>query len=248
MKTTTISLFILFLVLSSCVSYQSGGLSANETGANFIYQDVAIGEARSNRFLLFGGMRKDALLLEAKRDLITGRPLGIDEAYTNYTFDFKNSFILGFTRTKVTVSADVIQYTTEPPVDRYSSTFKDKMFKTNLVDSLFNIGDSTYTKDGHGGIVQSNLSKYRVRVLLTNSKDELKSVRISKWKLFHAKGSWRGFVVGDEIKYYDQLMPRTVVGHIIAFGKSSVLIRSEKGKISALAYDEIILLTDIDPK
>jgi len=43
-------------------------------------------------------------------------------------------------------------------------------------------------------------------------------------------------------------MPRTAVGQIIAFSKSYVLIHSEKGKITALAYDEIILLTDIDQK
>ncbi len=248
MKPITISLFTFLLLLSSCVAYQSGGMSANETSANFVFEDFAIGEARSNRFLLLGGMRKDALLLEAKRDLQTSRPLQTNEAYNNFTYDYKNSFIFGVSRTKVTVTADVIRYTDATPVNRYSETYKNKVLKEGAKDSLFAIGDSVYTQSGKGFSVLSVHNEKKCRLLFSNAHDEIKIKRISKDRLFRTKGNWKNVQVGENFQYYFKLKQRMEEGVLVRIGASSLLIRTTRGELIHRKIKEITISSEINPK
>ena len=78
------------------------------TDANFKIVGLAHGNAHTLKVLGIGGLDKDALVLEAKTDMYKKYPLPKGQVFANITVDFKNSFLILFTETKVTVSADII--------------------------------------------------------------------------------------------------------------------------------------------
>lgn len=101
--------FFLLLLLSSC-AFHSGIMTSSValTDANFKIVGLAHGNAHTLKVLGIGGLDKDALVLEAKTDMYKKYPLPKGQVFANITVDFKNSFLILFTETKVTVSADII--------------------------------------------------------------------------------------------------------------------------------------------
>ncbi|HOF55893.1 MAG TPA: hypothetical protein PLD74_13395 [Prolixibacteraceae bacterium] len=100
------------ILLSSCAASHYGVMSDSASlGANnFKMVKYAKGEASVTKVFGLGGMGKDALVAEAKTNLVQNNPLKEGQALANITVDVKNSFILFVTQTKVTVTADIVEF------------------------------------------------------------------------------------------------------------------------------------------
>ena len=61
--------------------------------------------------IYIGGLEKNTLVADAKKDLLENYPLKENQALANITVDFKNSIVFFVIKTKVTITADVIEFT-----------------------------------------------------------------------------------------------------------------------------------------
>ena len=99
------------LTLSSC-SFHYGTTSAGSamiTDENFNL-DFAYGSAKTTKILGIGSFNRDGLVLDAKKDLYANYPLKPGQALGHVTVDFKTTFVLLVTTTKVTISAEIIDF------------------------------------------------------------------------------------------------------------------------------------------
>lgn len=106
-----IAIVIIAFATSSCATHWgtmngSASLSSN----NFKIAKMASGTASTTKIFGFGGLAKDALVLEAKKDMMQNYPLREGQALANVTVDFKNSFMFFVNTNKVTVTADVVEF------------------------------------------------------------------------------------------------------------------------------------------
>jgi hypothetical protein len=106
-----IGISILILLLSACAIH-TGNTSSNAavTDENFRIMDLVYGQAQTTQVFGFGGLKPDALVLDAKREMYRNHPLEAGQMFANITVDYKRSFYLIVVTTMVTVSADVIQF------------------------------------------------------------------------------------------------------------------------------------------
>lgn len=99
------------LLLSSCAFH--GGITtgnASLTNANFQVVDFAVGTSSTTKVLGFGGTKKEFMVLDAKRDLYAHSHLAKGQALANVTVDFCTKNYVVFSKTKVTVSAEVVDF------------------------------------------------------------------------------------------------------------------------------------------
>jgi hypothetical protein len=77
---------------------------------NFRYVKLVKGETEISKILGFGGLSTEALVSDAKINMFQNYPLKDNQAYANISVDFKNSNFLVVTKTKVTITADIIEF------------------------------------------------------------------------------------------------------------------------------------------
>jgi len=106
-----IAITIIIFTTASC-AFHSGIMSgsASLSANNFKTIKVATGTASTTKILGIGGLGKDALVFEAKKNLMQNFPLKDGQALANVTVDIKNSFLLIVMTEKVTVTADIIEF------------------------------------------------------------------------------------------------------------------------------------------
>jgi hypothetical protein len=111
MRKTTIIL-ILSVLFTSCAMHT--GIVTNSTALstnNFAYVKKSVqGTAKATYFLGFGGLSRQALVEEARRDLLENYMPEDNQALVNLTVSFKITFLLFYMENKCTVSASVIQF------------------------------------------------------------------------------------------------------------------------------------------
>lgn len=112
MKTLKIlSVALSVFLFSNCATHMgmmtgNASLSAN----NFKIVKMINGTATTMKIFGLGGLGKDALVLEAKKNMLQNNPLKEGQALANVTVDFKNSFVLFVNTEKVTVTADLVEF------------------------------------------------------------------------------------------------------------------------------------------
>lgn len=110
------SFFILsiFILLSSCAAGLTGIManSAALSTNNFSYvQKNVQGKSQATYVLGIGGMRREAIVNEAKENMLANNPLKANQTLVNVVVDFKHSTFLGIVNTtKCYVSADVVEF------------------------------------------------------------------------------------------------------------------------------------------
>ena len=113
-KAPTRLIFSLLLgtILSSCSFHlgTTGAGSAAVTNKDFALVDFAYGTARTVNVFGIGANSKDALVLEAKRNLYLNYELAPGQALGNITVDFKRTLFFPVLVTKVTLSAEVVDF------------------------------------------------------------------------------------------------------------------------------------------
>ena len=107
-------ILLVTVLLTSCSGYHSGYMasSASLNSANFSYiKQDATGKSTATYILGIGGLAKETLVNNAKQRLLIENPLKSNQALSNLTVNFKNSFILGIVSTVTcTVTADIVEF------------------------------------------------------------------------------------------------------------------------------------------
>lgn len=117
MKTkVTISLLLIavFMLSQGCIALHYGTMqnSAALSSNNFSYVKKDLyGTARAQYILFIGGYKREALVNEAKQNMLAINPLEDNQALANITVNFKSSSILFFYgELKCTVTADIVEF------------------------------------------------------------------------------------------------------------------------------------------
>ena len=134
---------LLMSIMSSCAFHS--GVFTNSTCLstnNFKIMRLAKGEAKTTKIFGIGGLDKNALVFEAKKDLYANYPLKENQTLANVTVDFKNSIMLFVMETKVTMTADIVEFG-----DR--TTSNNNAVKSNPVKQIENVTDNTWDFTGH---------------------------------------------------------------------------------------------------
>jgi hypothetical protein len=100
------------LALSGCAMHNGYMKNSAALGeANFSYVDQRIsGTASTQQVFLIGGLNKQALVDEARANMLKNNPLKPNQALANITVDWKYTIIVVVTRTECTVTADVVEF------------------------------------------------------------------------------------------------------------------------------------------
>lgn len=179
-RATFLTISLLASTLVGCVTYHSGAINSNGQ-MNMVHEDIAIGVAEVKRPFGLGGGRKDALVYEAKRNLVSSRPLNDDEVYGTFTIDTKRTFFPFGNTTKITVTADVLRTRTSNDTLLYSQKYLQKLNPSSLSNNLFHVGDSVLVDNEsiEKGIIQSFEGKDldRVRISYFDPNGNLKTKR-----------------------------------------------------------------------
>jgi len=102
-------------LLTGCIATHYGNMagSASLGSPNFVYQTQnLIGEAKATYILGIGGVARQSLVAEAKKDMLKNHPLKANQALANLSVSHKTTGFLGFIVTTVicTVSADIVEF------------------------------------------------------------------------------------------------------------------------------------------
>ena len=102
------------IIFTSC-AFHGGNInnSASLSQANFSYVHMGIsGGASTKKFLGIGGFDREAIVAEAKKDMLRNYPLKSNQALVNITISWKDGYIF-FVKNKCTVTADVVEFYAE---------------------------------------------------------------------------------------------------------------------------------------
>ena len=153
---------------TSC-AFHSGMMTGNAaiTDANFQYIALVKGTATTTHVLGIGGLKKDALMFEAKKDLFSKYPLRRGQALANVTVDIKRTYVFIVMKTKATVTADVVDYNL-PEVPSQVDTQLVNSYLGELNENYDILsGDSVYfLNHGHidkGVVGRQNGSTFRIK-------------------------------------------------------------------------------------
>ncbi len=224
-------------LLTSCATH-NGMISSSSLNKPVVYEDIAYGVSQTNMILGFGGLSKDALILEAKKELINNRPLKENETYANFTVDFKRSFFPFYNSTKATMSADVVRFSADSQTAIYSDLYKHKLTSKSLANTLFAIGDSVYV-DGKKKVVIISIEGIdRVRVLFKTDGGNSKTKIIKTHKIYTKNKAYKGYKVGEMYIYSRELKGREVKtsARIIAFGLNKLMAKDGNDKLIYFDY------------
>jgi hypothetical protein len=236
MKKLLTSLAIVYL-MTSCVTYHHGAISSSTVSRTVKYQDIAIGVSQINKFWGFGGISKDALVLEARREMIKNRPLRSKEQYLNFTVDFKHTFWPIFSQTKVTMCADVVSFSNDSTGEVYSTKYKDKLLGKSLSNELFAIGDSVIFNKTHEGVIISIEDVDVVRVLYKSRSDKNRTKRISINKIYATSKSFSGLTPKTWYTYSSIInSEQKNTGYILGLGLKSLMIKNSSNSIEFISY------------
>lgn len=115
MKSTTIKLGILalFVALTQSCAYHTGYMnsSVSLSSNNFVYvkRDVQ-GSARALYVFGFGGLKRQALVNEAKQNLLQNYQLQNNQALADVTVNWKQTLILPVMIYRCTVTASIVEF------------------------------------------------------------------------------------------------------------------------------------------
>lgn len=210
--------FLLFasLFLGSC-AFHSGTMNSSVTSEPVVHKDLAVGVASTKLVFGFGGLSKDALILEARKNMVASRPLDSAEQYNNISIDVKRTIFLMVFKTKVTMVADVVEPKDSISQPSYTNEYLAKIRQPHLAMDLFAVGDTVYVgKFDFGKIIRfiEDDSYGKVEVQYKNAKGDFRTKIVSVKRIFSLKEEHRGYKIGQEISS----------GRILAFGLMRILV------------------------
>lgn len=237
MKKILIPIAISYLLMTSCITYHHGAISSAAVSRTVKYQDIAIGVSQINKFWGFGGISKDALVLEARREMTKNRPLGAKEQYLNFTVDFKYTFWPIVSQTRVTMCADVVCFTNDSTGEVYSTKYKEKLLGKSLTNELFAIGDSVIFNKTHEGVIISIEDVDIVRVLYKSRSDKNRTKRISINKIYATNKSFSTLSPKTWYTYSSGINnDQKNTAYIMGLGLKSLIVKDSSNSIEVINY------------
>jgi len=207
----------LVFFLGSC-AFHSGTLNSTTTAEPVFHKDIGVGVASTHLVFGLGGLSKDALILEARKNLMENRPLEGAEQYNNISTDFKRTVFLMVFKTKVTMVADVVAPKDSVNQPTYSDEYLSKMSQPNFAWDLFGIVDSVYVGKYDLGIIMRFIeddSDGKVEVQYNDSEGDFRTKIVSSRKIYtREKTEHKGYRIGQEL----------TSGRIIGFGLDRILV------------------------
>jgi hypothetical protein len=237
-----IPFFAVALLASSCASHL-GNISTGTLNGNVVYDDVAMGVAQTGHVLGIGGLSQDALVFEAKRDLMTNKPLTQGEQFTNFTVDFKHTYWLLYAKTKVTLTADVVRVDPSVTGAVYTDNYLKAMAPKGLATDFFVVGDSVILQSGLKAQIVQIEGKERVRISFKLNNGALKTRKMPLKELFAISKERNGLKVGGFYESSDiasrlvtpsERMPDVV--RIAGLGVENVLIYNKFNNLEVCKY------------
>ncbi len=225
MKRIVFTLSIVLLI-TSCASHY-GIVSTTTLPKNIVYEDIAFGVAQTKHILGIGGLSQDALVFEAKRELMKNRPLKPNEEYSNFTVDFKKTYWPFYIQTKVTVSADVVSFSDNTNITPFSENYKEKLLRGNITNDLFSIGDTIlYNKTKRGTII-SFVNSNTVRIAYRTKTDKVRTKNMSIYDIYSPSKAYRNCVPGEIYTYSKGSDEKAVSanGRVYALGLNSLIVK-----------------------
>jgi len=235
-----ILIFSLAVFLLSSCSIHMGTISSGSVDKNVVYQDIAYGVSQTSHVLGIGGLKQEALVFEAKRNLTNNRPLQQDEQYLNYSIDFKRTYWPFVVRTKAMVSADVVKFDHKKNGNPYSEKYLKMIEGKGLLTNLFEIGDSVIYKSKPATII--GIEKIDVvRILYKSNNDRYKTKRVSINKIFTTHKSFNNLKIGEGYAYPTPKVSNfkeedIKVYTIKAFGIKSLLLFDKNNRVIEAKY------------
>jgi hypothetical protein len=145
-----IYLFLLLALISSCTIHSGLITSGNSTiqpNTKVEYIDKAVGYSKVSYFLGIGGLSKDMMIEEAKRNMMICNPLKPNQSYQNQTLQFKKTIFGPYFRYETIIVSDIIEFDSS-----YSTTYSEKylnLINKNLLKTygFFNLGEEVLFYD-----------------------------------------------------------------------------------------------------
>ncbi|MDW3195166.1 MAG: DUF6567 family protein [Cytophagales bacterium] len=165
------TLGLLFSILLSSCSYHIGtigGGTGTITNNQFKSIDFGYGTAKTTKFLGIGGNEKDGLVLEAKRNLYRNYKLRPAQVIGQTTVDFKRTFFFPISTTKVTISAEIIDFS-DSVMDSAQIQQNKEQFEGQENTGEFALGEVV--------IFQENEKKYVHTATILSFKDGKYTIR-----------------------------------------------------------------------
>jgi len=219
-------LIISTLILSSC-AFHRGTIDMSPYLKGMSYKKDAIGVAEYTTILGIGGLSRDAIVNEAKKEMIKNYPLSDNETYINYTLNFKTSLYFIAAKTKVTLTAEVVEYSSK-------SLVQPRLASSSEVHNshLFEIGDTVIFDLDRRGVIISGLQKNTVKVLTVNQNSNSVTKNIPIYKIFTDSKDYKGYRIGQEHSFIEIYGEKEVKikSTIIGVGLSSLLLENDKGR------------------
>ena len=103
--------------------YMNNSAALNQGNFKYNYQGVS-GSASTFLFLGIGGFNTSKIVEDAKKELLRKHPLKSNQALANVTVNWRNSFYIIAMSTTCTISADIIEFTSNQE-DNTEYTNKD---------------------------------------------------------------------------------------------------------------------------
>ena len=172
---------VIGITLSSC-SYHIGtigGGTGSITNNEFRTIDFAYGTSKTANILGIGGNKKDALVLEAKRNLYQNYGLKPNQVIGQTSVDIKRTVFFPVLTTKVTISAEIIDFS-DDTIDTTQNQENKNQFINPKNDGLFNLGNKVYYSKGQKTFSATVLGyvndKYVIKYIDHNNNFKIKRV------------------------------------------------------------------------
>jgi len=219
------SIFLVTILINSCTIHKGQIVDLNY-GQPVSILNQAVGISSAGYFLGFGGNKSSVLLKEAKDDLIRNRPLQPNEKYVNQNLNISTTYILFYTKTKFTITADIISNEDNYSYDKKSSIEMHR-------NELFNLGDSLISKSQKfKGVFIAKMEDSLIKIKNRKQVTEL----LYSNKVYRSNGTYKEFKIGEEITFKGKFSGS---GKIKGFGLNNVIAIDEDGFIYIVSYKDI---------
>ncbi|MBS2098810.1 DUF6567 family protein [Carboxylicivirga linearis] len=219
---------ISILFFSSCAVHSgiiTGNASINDS--NFRIVGLAVGQASTKQIFGIGGLKKDALTLEAKRNLYKNYPLQQGQALANVTVDYKRSFFPVICKTEAIVSAEIVDF---------NSTNNNSNSKP--LNDCISLGNKPIIFLHKDDLLQAKIlsqSSNKKTLLFENQNGNYKIKKIKNNKIYHSSSYSSEFKLNDEVLF--QKSNKKQIGNIIATNKKGVIIEYNKTMSQKAFYE-----------
>ncbi len=242
MRNVKLFLLLPLVIMGSC-AYHVGTittLSGNGQDKHVEFRDVAMGYSKTSYFFGIGGLGKDALVNEAKRNMYLSYPLQNGDNFENLTLDHK-VFVFGpYVKHEAIVIADVVRRDSGSHVF-YNSNYLN-FLSNNVKRKQHSISLNEAVVYYHNGIYHAKvlkLNRRKISIFYVNKRGAIKVKSVRYDYIFKASDLAEiekkcGFTIGDQVTILSSELAQSFGpgGSVQYMNEDCALIKTEKGLLT----------------